>query len=305
MPAPQIQLASRSLMACLALVATSGCRTMQRQTAAGVTNPAAVGLSPSPTLPEVARLVNANSDRVESLFAPQAQIRMTSTIGGMIAKMQTILAFERPGRLRLQGSVMGRSMVDVGLNDEIAWMWSDQQFPPAVMFVHRDDLRRGVAQEVLPLQPIWVADLLGLPEFDPNDVHSEPMATRYDDLVKVTSQSPSEAAALTRVVVVDVKRGVVVGQRLYAPGDRLVASAEFSDHQIDPTSGAILPGKIDVAWPKADQQFSIVLGPVQVNAAPTQLASALWRPPEPTGATMVDLANRDQIESYMAAQPSP
>lgn len=299
MPARTPRSLTRCSLLLLVACATAGCRSLQRNGVANVVNPAAATLSPSPTFEQVAGLVNENSGRVQSLYAPQAQIRVPSQVGSAIApKMQSIIAFERPDRIRLQGTVLGRSAVDVGVNDELAWMTS----PGAVMYINRTDLKRGVAQDVLPLQPVWVADLFGLPEFSPDDLHSQPYAIG-DGSYKITTQSPGQAGGLSRVVVFDAKRGIVIWQRIYAPGGQLAASAYFTNHYVDPTSGAILPGKIDVSWPHAGQEFEIELGPVEVNGGATQLASTLWQPPQTDGSQMINLADRGQIERYLASQP--
>ena len=280
---------------CLAaLLATAGCR----GAFSGPPPPAAAPvLPPTATLDQVTAAIQENSNRVRSLYAPQARIRSPMT-----PSLRATIAWEEPQRFRLQGRVLSSTEVDLGSNDEFYWAWNRINSPDAIFYArHADGDSGAVGQQVTPLPPEQIRDLFGLVQFSPLDEHHGPISVG-EDLVKISTRRPWKPSDPVRVVVYDLRKGAVVGQHLYDANNERLASANLSKHTQDATSGALLPGEIDVDWPGAGMKFTIDLGEVETNNAGAQLSTAMWQMPQMSSVRLVNLNNAADVQRYLAGR---
>jgi hypothetical protein len=73
------------------------------------------------------------------------------------------------------------------------------------------------------------------------------------------------AGEVTKILVIDAKKGVVVEQQLYDPRGQLLGSAKASEHEFHQLDGVTLPHKIDIEVPLAHLQFQLVLDQHVIN----------------------------------------
>jgi hypothetical protein len=276
----------------VALVAgNGGCalRQLWRTTAEAPLPPPAFGQT-IPTLPETIYAVNANGDRVTQLQTNGASLRAA----GIPAGLQADIVLQRPRRFRLRAEFTqftGREL-DLGSNDDIFWLWLRRNPEPAVFFARHDQFHISAARQMLPVEPYWLIDALGLPQMDPNGFHEGPFM-RDDGNIEIRSQVPSTYGTLRRVMVVDRKFAWILEQQLYGADGQLLATSRTSQHRFYPSHGVSLPHHVEVQLaPGQPTQlaFQLDIGGYSINQIYGE-PSQLWSLPNIEGAPAVDLAD--------------
>ena len=262
--------------------------------------PAPIAFGMPPTLEDVIRVVNTNSERVRQLYTDNA----TLTIEGMPA-LRASLAAERPRRLRLRAQFIGVGQVlDLGSNDELFWALIDApQFatgaPRAVYYARHDQFRRSHVSALLPIEPEWLIDAIGMMRFDPQHLHEGPY-TRGPGRLEIRTRLPSPDGEVTRVVVVDATYGWILEQHLYDSQGQLFASAFTSEHRYYPSAGVSLPHHVEIRLPPPNPAIRLEVASYRINqlyADPNQL----WAMPTYTGYRFVNLGD----PALGAASPVP
>jgi hypothetical protein len=258
-------------------------------------------LPESATLAQIVTVVNDNTAKVEghSLQATQASL----SIKGVPTSLRTSLALQSPNRLRLQANtpITGPEL-DLGSNDELFWLWVRQNKPPALFFCRHDQFAFSNARQIMPVEPEWLIEAVGLVHFNPAEPLEGPFPV-HGDRVEIHSRKPSMMGDLRKITVVDQWDGTVVEQDLYTPDGKLLALSRTSRYKHDPLSGAALPHSVDVEWPTSELSFHLDVTDWVVNAIPPDNVS-LWTKPEYPGYPNVDLAD-PHIQFLPAGAPPP
>jgi len=239
------------------------------------------------SLNQVIAAVNQNAARVQSYQTNNASI----TVPGMpmIPLLRGNLAVQQPGRVRLQASTaLTGPEVDLGSNDELFWFWVRRNQPPTLYFSRHDQFVGSAAQQVMPIEPRWLLDALGMAQFSPNDFHEGPLP-HGNGTLEIRSVVQSRTGTLTKSTVVDAKRAWVLEQHIYDSSGTLLASAIARSHRYYPQLGVSLPQKVEIRLPVAQLALSIDVGTVYLN----QLADnpALWTLPVLSGYPQLDLGS--------------
>ena len=281
---PPHRRALSSLMLLIGLFAASGANC--NQWVRTYTQPRV--LPESATLAQIVTVVNDNTAKVagHSLQATQASL----SIKGVPTSLRTSLALQSPSRLRLQANtpITGPEL-DLGSNDELFWLWVRQNKPPALFFCRHEQFAFSNARQIMPVEPEWLIEAVGLVHFDPAEPLEGPFPV-HGDRVEIHSRKPSMMGDLRKITVVDQWDGTVVEQDLYMPDGKLLALSRTSRYKHDPLSGAALPRSVDVEWPTAELSFHLDVTDWVVNAIPPDNVS-LWTKPEYPGYPNVDLAD--------------
>ena len=269
--------------------------------------PPAVALSPTPTLAEVSAAVNRNA-AVDQLSCPAATVRVTSMPSLPKLSATLFLRRDRDFRLRAKLPLMLAGGVDLGSNANQFWLQVPEAGGDTLYFARHDDFRRQMERSVLPVDPTWVMDALGLVTIDPNAVIAGPIR-RADGRLEIRSQVPMPDGLYNRVAYIDPTGGFVTDQLVYDSGNRLVAASRASSHayypmpiagdnplaNVDPSGGsgasigrgAVLPHEVEVVLnPPGGQSLSlhISVGSYIVNQL-TSVDPTLFA--MPTGAARV------------------
>jgi hypothetical protein len=234
-------------------------------------------------LAQVIEVVNSNSTAASSFSTMRANV---STPG--YPALNANLAFQRPRGFRLRAdTALSGPEVDLGSNETIFWFWVRRDSQPAMYFCRHDQFATSAARQVLPVEPDWLAQALGLVSFDASEQHDGPYPVRGGKL-EVRSTSPGQNGA-RRVTIVDEASGIVLEQHVYDARGTRVASAILSGHQRDPASGVIMPRKVRIEWPTSNFEMTVELVDLQINRLAADPA-ALFAKPEYPGYVNVDLA---------------
>jgi hypothetical protein len=255
------------------------------------THPLPRVLPPSATLEQVMAAVNENSAKVQTYHAARASL---GTPG--FPSLRANIAFERPRNFRLRAETgFTGPEVDLGSNSDLFWLWIRRNQPPTTFVCRHDQFVNSTARQVMPIEPEWLIQALGVVSFDPADQHQGPFPAGGGRL-QIRSAKPVGAVGgplpSTKVTVVDDSRGYVVEQHVYDPQNVLLASAVMSRHSRDQATGVTLPRAITIKWPPAKFELNVDITDVQIN---TQLGNPqeLFAKPQFPGYTELDLANPD------------
>lgn len=248
-------------------------------------------LPPSPTLDQVVAAVNANSQRIQSFSTNQATLS-----GPGFPSLRASVAFERPLGFRLRGdTAFTGAEVDLGSNNELFWMWVKRNQPPALYYCRHDQFPTSPARRMIPIEPTWLIEALGVADFDPALPHQGPYPTS-DGRLQVRTIRETPDGPTTKITVVDPQRALVVGQYVYDTRGQLIASAVGSQHRQDPLSGLVMPRIVDVSCPGAQFSLRIDLGNVAINRLPVD-GSQLFTLPTYDGYPLVDLGKPNPLMS--------
>lgn len=240
-------------------------------------------LSPSPSLEQVVQAVNANSSRIQSFSSNQAILS-----GPDFPTLRAAVAFERPLRLRLRaGTGITGAELDLGSNDEVFWLWVRRQ--PPMYYCRHDQFATSAAHDLVPIEPQWLVEALGIVDLDPGLPHQGPIPLSGNRL-QVNTIRDGPTGPSTKITVVDARSAAVLEQYLYDAQGQLVAGAVAHQHRQDPLTGLIVPKMVEIRCPPTDLVMRIDLGNAQINR-PLPNPGELWAMPRYDGWPVVDLAD--------------
>ncbi|MCA9246286.1 MAG: hypothetical protein KDA42_04195 [Planctomycetales bacterium] len=213
-----------------------------------------------PTLSQVIETVNTSTARVQSLSSSSLRITAAGT-----PSLSGQLAIERPSRFRLKAhTAITGPEVDLGSNADEFWLWVRRGQPPALYTCRHDQFPYSAARAVVPIDPQWLIEAVGLPTLDPAGQHYGPETVRPGRL-EVRSIVASPTGPMTRVTQIDARGGFVVEQHVYDSQGTRVASSIGSRHVYDPTYGVTLPRQIDIQMPSGQINLRLELNELIVN----------------------------------------
>lgn len=230
------------VVAICSVAAVSGCWPPFRRDPLPV---APVAFPMPPTTQQVVQTVNSNSSNVRQL---QAEVK----VGVQGAPPLTgNLAIERPRRIHLRAGLFGLSSlgIDLGSNDEAFWVWVKQSIsrdqPAAVYYARHDDFARSQMRNMVPIEPEWLIEALGVIQLDPGGPHEGPFVAGQDRLV-LHSRIPSREGIMTRTTVVHSKYGWILEQHIYDTSGKRIVSTFASEHRHYQEFGVTLPHHVEM-----------------------------------------------------------
>ncbi len=250
-----------------------------------------------PTLPQVLHAVNSNTQRVQQLHSDTAAV---STPG--FPSLRATLSVQTPRRLRLRAKLFGPEL-DLGSNDEVFWFWLKSSGQPAVLFARHDEFSQSSAQRMLPIEPAWVIESLGLVTMDPSGLHEGPYQ-RPDGKIEVRSQVLGSNGMVTRTLVIEPTYGWIVEQHITDASHRLIASAVATDHRFYPEHSVSLPHRVEVRAPAANMTFQIEIGQYAINR-PVENPLETWSLPDINGQLPINLSDVGAMQGVDPNQAGP
>lgn len=256
-----------------------------------------VAFSAPPSLDQVIQVVNANSAPVRQLQAEGATLAVQG-----VPPLRADLVMERPRRFRLRGQLTGFTgpEIDMGSNDELLWLWVKRAQPRATFYARHEQFHFSPAKQILPIEPHWLIEALGVADFDPVAHHDGPFETG-DGRLEIRSRLFSPQGEMNRVTILDNRYGWVLEQHLHDPTGRLVAVARASQHRHYPTWKVTLPHHVEVELPPAQMAFTFDVPRYAINQISGDPAS-IFAMPQIDGYPLIDLADP---RYFSPGQPAP
>jgi len=274
-----------------------------------VATPTPATFNQAPTLEQIISTVNANSDAVTGLRAQSASI----SADGM-PQLKADLVLERPSNFRLRAMLtqITGTELDIGSNADLFWVWVKRGQPPAIYYAQRDQFAASAARRMIPIEPDWLVDAIGLMRFEPGDQHVGPY-DRGENRWEVRSTLSGQYAGMTRVAIIDGRYGWVLAQHMYDQNGRLVASARANRHEYYPAERVSLPGSVSVSLPAASLSFQLEVPRYEINSSYGN-PSQLWVMPNEPGVRQINVATQstpsptpvvptNELPRYNAARP--
>lgn len=250
--------------------------------------------------PVVFREMPSRDQLLAHLASQSRQIRQIQsdvrvTMDGM-PTLRGTMAVERPDRLRLTAGLLGvpELGVDVGSNDERFWFWTKVSAPgqePGIYFANHGEYRNSSLHQLIPIEPGWLIDALGLVDFRPDDRIAGPFS-RPDGRFEIRTYRNNGDQQHIRVSVIDPAYGWISQQAMYNGSGRLMAYANSKKYQHYPEYKVNLPSWIElIAYDATGGMLKIT-----VDASPYKLNSIygdpekLWSMPNPGNVRLINLA---------------
>jgi hypothetical protein len=189
--------------------------------------------------------------------------------------------------MRLEASTaLTGGEIDFGSNEELFWFWVRRNEPPAIYYARHAQRPGSAAQQLMPIDPQWLLDAIGLAEFRPTDRNEGPLPIDKNR-VEIKSYVQTASGPLVKRTVVDASKALVLEQHLYDGAGKPVASAVAKSHRYYEAAGVALPQVVEINVPVAELAMTIDVGTVEVN----RLADnpQMWTMPVKPGYPAVDL----------------
>ena len=286
------------LLMCLCL---TGCNLLQKLFPVRKEDPPpqAFTNAKQPTLEEITSTINRNSQNIRNVIAPNATIY----IPGTILPLQSRITFERPKRMRIQGyatSLSGQEF-DFGSNDTFFWIWT-KRGPNEMWYCRHDLYQMSPIRSVIPIDPDWLIESLGIVEFKPTDQHLGP-ARMADGNWEIISYCQTPSGQYIKRTVIDSKIGWIKRQELYSPQRELVASAEADDVRYDRENYIYYAKQITVHCQGMDGKMTIDLGSPKFNS-PVPFDSGMFLMPTFEGYRALDLSSPEFLQPRGVMMPA-
>ncbi|MGL4595094.1 MAG: hypothetical protein ACRCUY_10230 [Thermoguttaceae bacterium] len=256
--------------------------------------------SQTPTLAELTAAINQNSMSIRSLNSENATI----LVPGVSWPVRVRLAFERPKRLRIHGgaTTLSGQEIDFGSNDTLFWLWVRRLPEKEIYFCRHDQFAQSPMRAVMPIEPDWVIEALGIIEFKPDEFHEGPFPAEDGNWAIITRRQTPAGQFIKRTVV-DGKMGWILRQEVFSPQNELLAQAISSDHVYDPVTGVRFARRVEVQCQGSEGKMIINLGSPIFNQEAT-FPPSLFSMPVIDGYRPVDIGN-PTMQSFPRSGTSP
>lgn len=252
-----------------------------------------------PTLNDVVRVINSNTAPIRQLHAEGASISASG-----YPPLRANLEFEKPRRFRMRAQLLGPEL-DLGSNDELFWFWMKHSPQPLVYFARHEQFARSPAKQMLPIDPLWLTEAMGVVELNPMGKFEGPFPAGQNR-VMIRYRLPTPEGEQLRTYTVHDQYGWILEQHVYDPRGVVIASARGSRHRHYPGVNVSLPSQVDIQIPAAQLSITVSVSGYQFNnlyGDPAQL----WSLPRFEGYQVVDIAdpnNRFTPNGMPAAMPA-
>ena len=179
--------------------------------------------------------------------------------------------------------------IDLGSNDELLWMWVRRAPQPAIYYARHEQFHLSPATQMLPIDPAWLTEALGVAYLDPLAQHEGPFQTG-DRRLEIRSRVFSPQGEMSRMTLVDDKYGFVVEQRVHDPAGRLIAVARASEHRHYPEVRVTLPHRVQVTLPPAQMAITFEVPRYTINQLSGDPVN-IFAMPQMNGYPLIDLAD--------------
>jgi hypothetical protein len=239
----------------------------------------------APTLEELTVAINRNQS-IRQLSTNSASVEVMSMPN--LPRLGATLNLERERKFRLRASLpIMFAGIDMGSNDELFWFEVPEGVSKTLYYARHDQYQQQLTRAILPVDPTWIMDALGLMQLDPSTVVAGPI-TRTDGKIELRNTLSMPDGMYQRVCFIDPQAGYVTDQFLYAPNGNLIAKSLASQHvyyaeqqcaiphrvelHLVPSMGPPLSMRIEIGSYAINQLLS---GDPQLFSMPTSAAQAI------------------------------
>lgn len=202
-------------------------------------------LGATPGIQEVAAAVNRTA-AIRELSTNTATVDVVSMPALPNLSATINLRRDREFRFKAKPPVIMAPSLDMGSNNELFWFEVPEDFGRTLYYARHDQYQRQLERAILPVDPTWLADSIGLVQLDPNQVIEGPVRTP-DGKLQIRTTSPTAAGTFQRVFYVDAAAGHVTDQFVFAPSGARIAESHASNFQFYAQQNCALPHTVQFA----------------------------------------------------------
>ncbi len=245
-------------------------------------------LTTTPTLDEVVAVIN-RADQIQQLSSNSVSVDME----GAPNLSSSTLHLQRNKNFRLKAglSLVPGVGVDLGSNDQVFWFEVPEGLGRTLYFARHDQYQQQLNRAVLPVDPTWLIDALGLVHINPQAVVAGPVR-RADGKLEIRDTLTMPDGVYQRVCFIEPQAGYVMNQQLYSPSGALIAQCNASNHVYYDQVQCALPHQVDITLTPATGQplsMRIDIGMYSVNQLLTSDPTVFVMPQ--TAKKAIDLAS--------------
>ena len=227
----------------LTLCFVSGGASCARRDPPMVFTPPPVVFQATPSVDELAAAVN-RTDAVRELSSNSASVEVLTM---SLPKLRATLNLRRDRDFRMRANlpvVMGAGL-DLGSNHDVFWFEVPEGMSKTLYYARHDEYRQNLHRAILPVDPTWIMEALGLVHIDPGTVVAGPVA-RPDGKLEIRTTSMLPDGMYQRVCFIEPSAAYVTNQFLYEPGGKLIATSVASNHEYHPDVQCVLPRTVEL-----------------------------------------------------------
>jgi hypothetical protein len=244
------------------------------------------------TLEQITTAINRNSMSIRSISTEDASMM----VPGVLFQLRSRIMFERPKKLRIQAGVgLTGQELDFGSNDSMFWLWVRRLQMNEMYYCRHDQFAICPMRSLVPIDPDWIIEALGVVEFSPSDKHEGPFKADDGNLM-IVSRRQTQTGVFTKKTFIDAKNGWVLRQEMYNPQNELTAMAVSSNHTFDAATGIVYARHIEIQCQGAEGKMTLELGSVKFNNQ-TAFASSMFTMPVFDGYKAVDINSPEFLQN--------
>jgi hypothetical protein len=276
------------------LIVGSGCEGSKWAFLRGSHDPVAAN-GPKPTETDLVNYLNYNSERIQSLQVRDLQ--MDGQQGMQSVGLSGWMVCQKARNFRLRADVAGKTMADIGSNDQEFWYWIAKAEPPYLAHCSYADLRTGNVKLPFPFQPEWVMESLGMGQYGPAQNCRLIEAGKYYRLTQDTTGSQGQPVRKIIVFNRDPGKYQVREYILQDMRGKDICTANINDVQTVQSAGVTIPRRITLKWPEQKLTLTLKLDDVVANVN-FDSTMAFTRP------TMPGIQSYDLARNMLDGDPS-
>jgi len=198
----------------------------------------------TPSLHEVAAVVN-RTQNIRQLSTNSASVDLLSMPA--VPKLNATLNLERDRNFRMRASlpIVSGIAMDLGSNDEMFWFEVPEGMSKVLYYARHDRYRQQLNHAILPVDPTWLIDALGLAQIDPSSVVAGPVK-RDDGKLEIRSTVAMPNGTYQRVYFINPQAGYVTDLFLEDPNGRLIAQSKATNHVFYDQVQCSLPHQVEI-----------------------------------------------------------
>jgi hypothetical protein len=195
-----------------------------------------------PSIEELAEVVN-RTDSIGQLSSNSVSIEVPTMAN--VPRLSATLSVDRPNNFRMRASlpIMLGSGMDMGSNNDVFWFQVPEGMTQTLYFANHEQFRNRPIRSILPVDPTWIGDALGLVHIDTREVVEGPIV-RTDGRLEIRSMVPMSDGLHSRVCIIEPTAGYVTDQMLYGPDGRMIAASSGSNHRYYADQKCALPHRV-------------------------------------------------------------
>jgi hypothetical protein len=218
------------------------------------------------------------------------------------------LALERPRSFKLEmfQGALGRTVADIGSNDEKFWFWFSNKKDRSVYYCNYDDL--SATSLAVTYQPDWIVEAMGLKPITADEAAQIKVRPATDPGSTELTFPPTRNRGETysRVLIVSDRTRRVQEFRIKdADGKTVIAQATIKKYRVLPldrvssdrssadsatAETCVIPESVVLEWKKEFISLDVALREVKLNKFEPARRSALFVEPTPGGYARANLA---------------